>query len=279
MRAAAGPFSPRVVAEVNALACELPDKLGLPLSRFSRSELRRQVLAAGIVAAISRVTIWRWLLADALRPWSRRSWIFARDPQLAPKAGRVLDLYHRGWNGRALTGDDFVISADEKTQIPIQKPVSSDHATGARPTSRLGTCTAPSSSARSSARSPIVALDAQVMALEPYRSATRVFLARRRPAQSTAASAPPTVSRHNSTTSPWRICSSTRTGSTRDLAHGIVSPGLGAPAFVERSGTTKDPAGRRRVSPGWCCRPRKVAQIWPLRGAHLKDRKGRVGRG
>jgi len=35
---------------VKALACELPAKLGLPLSRSSRSELRRYVLAAGIVA-------------------------------------------------------------------------------------------------------------------------------------------------------------------------------------------------------------------------------------
>ena len=30
------PFPPRVVAEVKARACELPAKLGLPLSRFSR---------------------------------------------------------------------------------------------------------------------------------------------------------------------------------------------------------------------------------------------------
>ena len=36
-------YSPRVVAEVKALACELPAKLGLPLSRFSRPELRRHV--------------------------------------------------------------------------------------------------------------------------------------------------------------------------------------------------------------------------------------------
>ena len=44
---------------MKALACELPSKLGLPLSRFSRSELRRYVLAAGIVAEISGATIWR----------------------------------------------------------------------------------------------------------------------------------------------------------------------------------------------------------------------------
>jgi len=91
-----------VVTEVKALACELPATLGLPLSRFSRSELRRYVLGAGIVAEISGVTIWRWLHEDALRPWSRRSWIFPRDPAFATKAGCVLDLYHRRWNGRAL---------------------------------------------------------------------------------------------------------------------------------------------------------------------------------
>jgi hypothetical protein len=107
---------------VKALACELPATLGLPLSRFSRCELRRHVLAAGIVAAISGVTIWRWLHADALRPWSRRSWVFPRDPQFAAKAGPVLDLYHRRWRGRRLRPDEFVLSADEKTQIPIRTP-------------------------------------------------------------------------------------------------------------------------------------------------------------
>jgi hypothetical protein len=109
-----------VVAQVKALACELPATLGLPLSRFSRAELRRHVLQAGIVAAISGVTIWRWLHEDALRPWSRRSWIFPRDPQFAQKAGPVLDLYHRRWQGRPLRPNEFVLCADEKTQIPIR---------------------------------------------------------------------------------------------------------------------------------------------------------------
>lgn len=94
--------------------------VGLPLSRFSRAELRRHVLQAGLVAAISGVTIWRWLHEDALRPWNCRSWIFPRDPQFAEKAGPVLDLYHRRWQGRALEPQEFVLSADEKTQIPIR---------------------------------------------------------------------------------------------------------------------------------------------------------------
>ena len=102
------------------MACELPSKLGLPLSRLSRADLRRHVLSLGIVAEISGITIWRWLREDAIRPWTHRSWIFPKDPDFANKAGRVLDLYHRRWHGRRLGPTDYVISADEKTQIPIR---------------------------------------------------------------------------------------------------------------------------------------------------------------
>ena len=179
---------------MKALACELPAKLGLPLSRFSRSELGRHVLAAGIVAASSGVTIWRWLHEDALRPWSRRSWIFPRDPDFATKAGRVLDLYHRRRNGRALTADEFVISADEKTQIPIRSlchpilpPAPGRGLRVEHEYRRHGVCAYIAAWDVHRARLfgevvskiSIVAFDAQVMALEPYRSARRVFLGRR----------------------------------------------------------------------------------------------------
>jgi hypothetical protein len=106
-----------VVVEVKALACELPWERGIPLSRFSSEEIAREVVARGIVAKISGVTVWRWLSEDAIRPWRYRSWIFPRDPQFEEKAGRVLDLYHGGWRGRPLGGDDYVICADEKTSI------------------------------------------------------------------------------------------------------------------------------------------------------------------
>lgn len=89
----------------------------MPLSRLHLPDIRELVIARGIVAEISDATIWRWLAADAIRPWAHRSWIFPRDPDFARKAGRVLDLYHRRWQGDALGPDDFVISADEKTSI------------------------------------------------------------------------------------------------------------------------------------------------------------------
>jgi hypothetical protein len=109
-------FPPEQVAEVKALACELPATHGLPLSRFSRTELHRLVVERGLSEA-SASTIWRWLHDDALKPWQQRSWIFVRDPAFAAKAGRVLDLYQRRFEARRLRPDEYVICADEKTQL------------------------------------------------------------------------------------------------------------------------------------------------------------------
>ena len=75
----------------------MPAQSGLPLSRFSVSEIRHEVLRRGLVADISGATLWRWLDSDALRPWYHRSWIFPRDPDFAEKAARILDLYEGRW--------------------------------------------------------------------------------------------------------------------------------------------------------------------------------------
>jgi len=106
-----------VVVQVKALACELPSQRGLPLSRFSISEVAAEVRRAGIVATIGDSTVWRWLHEDAIRPWQHRCWIFPRDPDFAAKAGRILDLYERVWEDKLLADDEFVLSTDEKTSI------------------------------------------------------------------------------------------------------------------------------------------------------------------
>lgn len=43
-------FPPEIVMQVKALACELPAQSGLPLSRFSRQDLVREVIRRGLVA-------------------------------------------------------------------------------------------------------------------------------------------------------------------------------------------------------------------------------------
>jgi hypothetical protein len=77
------------VVSVKALACELPAESGVPLSRWSAPELAAEVVARGIVEAVSASTLRRWLADDVLKPWQHRSWIFPRDPDFAAKAARA----------------------------------------------------------------------------------------------------------------------------------------------------------------------------------------------
>jgi transposase len=110
-------FSKTAEAEVKALACALPAEAGTPLARWSCAELAAEAVARGVVDSVSPSTVGRWLAADAIRPWRHRSWIFPRDPQFAGKAARVLDLYDRIWDGQPLGADEYVLSADEKSQL------------------------------------------------------------------------------------------------------------------------------------------------------------------
>ncbi|WP_100501633.1 IS630 family transposase [Geodermatophilus chilensis] len=110
-------FPATAEAEVKALACALPAEAGVPLARWSAAELAAEAVSRGVVSTISAATVGRWLAADAIRPGRHRSWIFPRDPDFAAKAARVLDLYDRIWHGQPLGGDEYVLCADEKTQL------------------------------------------------------------------------------------------------------------------------------------------------------------------
>jgi DDE superfamily endonuclease len=179
--------------QVKALACELPATLGVPLSRLSTADIVREAQRNGLVARVSDKTVWRWLHEDAIRPWQHRTWIFPRDPDFAWKAGRILDLYARCWDGHPLTADDFVLSADEKTSIqarlrphPSTAPragramrVEHEYARGgawaylaARDVHRaklFGRCE------RTTGIAPFDRLVTHVMTQSPYREARRVF--------------------------------------------------------------------------------------------------------
>lgn len=186
-------FPPSVVVEVKALACELPARQAVPLSRWSVTELRREVVARGVVAEISGTTLWRWLSQDALRPWRHRSWIFPRDPAFAAKAGRILDLYERRWQGSRLGPREYVVCADEKTSVQARRRIHPTEPPASRRVMRVeheyvrrgawaylaawdvhraqvfGRCE------RTTGIAPFERLVAQVMRQEPYRSARRVF--------------------------------------------------------------------------------------------------------
>lgn len=186
-------FPPPVVVAVKALACEIPWRNGVPLSRFSMQEIAREAVSRGIIAQISGKTVWRWLHEDAIRPWQHRSWIFPRDPDFERKAGRALDLYHGVWSGGPLSKDDFVVCADEKPSIQarIRKhesvpPNSGRSALIEHEYERGGALTYMAAwdvhrarvFGRCETRSgidPFARMVRQVMEQEPYRSARRVF--------------------------------------------------------------------------------------------------------
>jgi transposase len=186
-------FTPVQVAEVKALACQLPAELGVPLSRWSCPELAREAVTRGITDAVSAQTVARWLAEDALKPWQHRSWIFIRDPDFRAKASRVLDLYARRWQGQPLGPDEYVLCADEKTSIQARcrchptlpagkarsRRVNHDYdrrgalaylaAYDVAQARVFGRC-APSTGIK-----PFMALVTQVMTSQPYASAKRVF--------------------------------------------------------------------------------------------------------
>ena len=115
------PGRPRIYTDIDratvvVLACELPARRGLPLSRFSYADIAREIRHE-MPHAPSRSTIARWLRSDSLRPWRFRYWKFPRDPYFREFAEPVIDLYHRRWEGRPLGPDEYVLSADEKTCI------------------------------------------------------------------------------------------------------------------------------------------------------------------
>jgi transposase len=186
-------FAAAVVAEVKAIACELPATRGVPIGRWSLAELRAEVITSGLLAAVSTATVRRWLDEDAIKPWQHRSWIFPRDPDFAAKAARVLDLYEGSFEGAELGVGEYVISADEKTSIQARCRCHATLPPGKARVMRIeheyerggalaylaawdvhharlfGRCES------STGIDPFGRLVAQVMTAEPYCSAKRVF--------------------------------------------------------------------------------------------------------
>lgn len=186
-------FPPEVIIKVKALACELPYKKGIPLSRFSSKEIAAEAVSEGIVPRISSSTVWRWLDEDAIKPWQHRSWIYPRDPEFEGKAARVLDLYEGKWCGEALKADEYIISADEKTSIQARARIHPTHPPRAKECmkveheyERKGALTYMAAwdvrrakvFGRYESKSGIMPFDRlveDVMGKEPYCSARRVF--------------------------------------------------------------------------------------------------------
>jgi len=186
-------FAPVVAAQVKAIACSLPAEQGLPISAWTCAEIAQEAVDRGVVGSLSASTVRRILDEDVIKPWQCRSWMFPRDPDFGLNAGRVLDLYARRWHGRRLRDDEYIISADENSQLQALRRCHPDLPPGPGQPRRqefeyqrggtlayfaaldvhlgqvIGRC------APKTGIEPFAELVAQVMTTEPYASAHRVY--------------------------------------------------------------------------------------------------------
>jgi transposase len=115
-----GVFPPEVRAQATAVACSLPQAQGVPLARWSRTELARWVAAASELPAVSASTIGRWLKAERIRPWRYHAWQRIQNLQtFLERAGPVLRVYERA--SALLREGTWLVCVDEKTSIQARE--------------------------------------------------------------------------------------------------------------------------------------------------------------
>jgi transposase len=116
-------FTPVQVAEVKALACQLPAEQGVPLSRWSCPELAREAISRGITQAVSATTVGRWLARTRSSPGSTAPGSSSATPTSAPRpAGcwtcmqAVGTAFRSVWRVTSADLDDLLHRIDQHQQ-------------------------------------------------------------------------------------------------------------------------------------------------------------------
>jgi transposase len=115
-----GVFPPQVRVQVTAIACSLPRREQVPLSRWSRAELARRVAQDPTLPHLSASTVGRWLKAERLRPWHYHAWQHIHDPiSFLQRARPVLHAYSQAQ--ALLRQGTWLVSLDEKTSLQARE--------------------------------------------------------------------------------------------------------------------------------------------------------------
>jgi transposase len=182
-------------AAVVALACQLPAETGVPLSRWTGPELRREVEERRLAStAVSESSILRILAENPVKPWRYQSWITPRDPAFEAKASVILDLYQGFYQGEPLQPGDRVLSVDAKPSIQARsrlcpvvpaapgRVMRVEHEYRRNGALALLACydvqegTVSASTPKTTGIKPFMALMSEVFAKPEYRKAPRVFV-------------------------------------------------------------------------------------------------------
>jgi transposase len=182
-------------AAVVALACQLPADTGVPLSRWTGPELKRELEDRALARAPMAVSSLLRILADnPVKPWQYQSWIYPRDPDFAAKATVILDLYQGFYQGKPLGPGDRILSFDAKPSIQARgrihvtlpaapgRPVRVEHeyvrhgALALLAGLDVHTGRVFASTPKTTGIVPFMGLAGQVMERPEYKSAPRVFV-------------------------------------------------------------------------------------------------------
>jgi len=116
-------FGPEVRAAATAIACSLPKQSEVPLGRWSRTSIAREIrtiLKQMGRRAPSARTVGRWLKAERLRPWRYHSWQHLHDLEsFLVRARPVLEAYPQA--KVLLTQGIWLVCMDEKTSIQARQ--------------------------------------------------------------------------------------------------------------------------------------------------------------
>lgn len=182
-------------AAVVALACQLPAETGVPLSRWTGPELRRELEERGLASvAVSESSLLRILAEHPVKPWQYQSWITPRDPAFEAKASVILDLYQGIYQGEPLQPGDRILSVDAKPSIQARGRLSPvvparpgqvmrvEHEYRRHGALALLACydvtegTVTGSTPKTTGIKPFMALMGEVFEKPEYRDAPRVFV-------------------------------------------------------------------------------------------------------
>jgi transposase len=112
-------FSPEQVTQILAVACEPPEKSGLPITHWTAHELAAEVVKRGIVASISTAQVGRYLRAAALQPHKSRYWLNTteKDPQRFQEQVEAICDTYRAAPELERTQHTHTICVDEMTGL------------------------------------------------------------------------------------------------------------------------------------------------------------------
>jgi transposase len=116
---APGKFTPEQVTQILAVACELPEKSGRPITHWTALELTEEVVQRGIVTSISPAQVSRYLGEAALQPHKSRYWLNTTetDPvRFEEQVKTVCETYLRAPQRKKVEGT-HTVCVDEMTGL------------------------------------------------------------------------------------------------------------------------------------------------------------------